>query len=174
MALTSLLFVPQYWTSPRFSTSIKTLESELRTFCGRGSWWYRGSRSEIFLREGLASIRNPRHKRHYAPFVVLLGVFVRLEAWHPHKTMDYTIISFSVGAIILAYLRRDLIPLMLTFTVLCFVLFLWVLALYPEFVRLYYNLPNLLGIFAHGVPIEELPFAATGGAIWSANLIFVS
>jgi hypothetical protein len=32
---------------------------------------------------------------------------------------------------------------------------------------LFLNLPNLLGIYIRGVPIEELLFAATGGTIWS-------
>ncbi|HWY53743.1 MAG TPA: lycopene cyclase domain-containing protein, partial [Terriglobales bacterium] len=59
------------------------------------------------------------------------------------------------------------------FTVLYFVLFLCVLALYPQFVQRYYNLPNLLGIFVVGVPIEELLFAATGGAIWSVAYEYV-
>jgi hypothetical protein len=71
----------------------------------------------------------------------------------------------------------DLIPLMVVgtvvFTVLYFVLFLCVLALYPQFVQRYYNLPNLLGIFVVGVPIEELLFAATGGAIWSVAYEYV-
>lgn len=178
MALTSLLFVPQYWTPP----SLFDLDQRIRVGIEDLLWaaavgGIAAVVGEIFLREKLASIRKSRHKRHYAPFVLLVGVFVALEVWHPHKTMDNTIISFAVGALILGYLRRDLIPLMLTgattFTVLYFVLFLWVLALYPEFVRRYYNLPNLLGIFIHGVPIEELLFAATGGAIWSVAYEYV-
>jgi Lycopene cyclase len=91
--------------------------------------------------------------------------------------MDNTIISFAAGALVLGYLRHDLIPLMLTsiasFTLLYFVLFLWVLFLYPEFVERFYNLPNLLGLYIHGVPIEELLFAATGGAIWSVAYEYV-
>jgi len=104
-------------------------------------------------------------------------VFVALEFWHPGKTMYNTIISFVVGAIVLACLRRDLIPLMLTsalsFTVLYFFLFLCLLFLYPQFVQRYYNLGNLLGIYVLGVPIEELLFAATGGAIWSVAYEYV-
>jgi hypothetical protein len=60
-----------------------------------------------------------------------------------------------------------------SFTVLYFVLFLMVLLLYPRFVHRYYNLPNLLGVYVLGVPIEELLFAATGGAIWSAAYEYV-
>lgn len=48
-----------------------------------------------------------------------------------------------------------------------------VLAFYPEFVRRYYNLPNLLGVYVRGVPIEEVLFAATGGAVWSVAYEYV-
>lgn len=172
MAFTSILFVPQYWTPP----SLFDLDRRIRVGIEDFLWaaavgGIAAVVGELILRERLALLRKSRHKRHYAPFVLLCLVFVALEIWHPHKTMNNTIISFAFGAIILAYLRRNLIPLMLvgsvTFTVLYFVLFLCVLVLYPEFVMRYYNLPNLIGIFVHGVPIEELLFAGTGGAIWS-------
>ena len=91
--------------------------------------------------------------------------------------MTSTIAGLAVCALVLAYLRRDLILLMLvsasSFTVLYFVLFLVVLAFYPEFVRRYYNLPNLLGIYVRGVPIEEVLLAATGGAVWSVAYEYV-
>lgn len=178
MALTSLLFVPQYWTPP----SLFNLDQKIRVGIEDFLWaaavgGIASIVGEIVVKEKLAAIRKSRHKRHYAPFVVIVALFVVLELWHPNRTMDNTIISFAVGAIVLAYIRRDLIPLMLTstasFTILYFVLFLWVLLLYPEFVRRFYNLPNLLGIFVGGVPIEELLFAATGGAIWSVAYEYV-
>lgn len=91
--------------------------------------------------------------------------------------MNATIVSFTAGALVLGYIRRDLIPLMLTsavsFTVLYFVLFLCVLFLYPQFVDRYYNRPNLLGIYVLKVSIEELLFAATGGTIWSVAYEYV-
>ena len=69
-----------------------------------------------------------------------------------------------------AYLRRDVIVLMLIgaliFTALYLVLFVYLL-LYPDFVQRSYNVPNLLGINIFRVPIEELMFAASGGAVWS-------
>jgi hypothetical protein len=61
----------------------------------------------------------------------------------------------------------------LSFTVLYFALFLIFLSLYPDFIQRYYNIPNLLGIYVVGIPIEELLFAATGGAIWSVAYEYV-
>ena len=51
--------------------------------------------------------------------------------------------------------------------VLYFLLFVYFLALYPDFIERYYNLSNISGIRLLGVPIEELMFAASGGAVWS-------
>jgi hypothetical protein len=178
LALTSLLFVPEYWTPP----SLFNLDQRIRVGIEDFLWaaavgGIASVVGELFLRERLGAIRKSRHKRHYAPFVLVVVVFVVLYFGLHWKTMNATIISFAVGVLVLGYLRRDLVPLMLTsaatFTVLYFVLFLCVLALYPEFVRSYYTLKNLFGIYVLGVPIEELLFAATGGAIWSVAYEYV-
>jgi len=178
MALTSLLFVPQYWTPP----SLFDLDQRIRVGIEDFLWaaavgGIASVVGELFLRERLALMRRSRRKRHYVPFVFVAILFGALEFWHCDRTMINTIISFAAGALVLGYLRRDLVPLMVTsavdFTALYFVLFLCVLLLYPEFVRRYYNLPNLVGICILGVPIEELLFAATGGAIWSVAYEYV-
>jgi len=91
--------------------------------------------------------------------------------------MNSTIVALAVYAAIIAYLRPNLVRLMLTraagFTLLYFGLFLMVLALYPRFVQRCYTLVNLLGIFALGVPIAELLFATSGGAVWSVAYEYV-
>lgn len=178
VALTSLLFVPQYWTPPSlFDLDLKIhvgIEDFLWAAAVGGIAAVIG---EIILKERLGAMRKSRHKRHYGPFVFLVTVFAALELWHPGKTMINTIVALALGAAFVAFIRRDLIPLMLmsalSFTALYFALFLCVFFLYPEFVERYYNLPNLLGIYVLGVPIEELLFAATGGAIWSVAYEYV-
>jgi hypothetical protein len=178
LAITSLLYVPQYWLPPSL------FDLDLKIHVGIEDFLWAATVGGIaaviggmVLKDRLAGIRKSRHKRRYAPFILLVVVFGALEFWHPGKTMINTIIAFAAGAIALAWLRRDLIPLMavglVSFALLYFVLFECVLALYPEFVTRYWNLPNLLGIFVAGVPIEELLFAATGGAIFSAAYEYV-
>ncbi len=133
--------------------------------------------AEIVLKERLSVMRRTARKRHFAPFVAVIVVFVALQLWHRDKTIYNCIIAFAVGAIVIAVLRSDLIPTMLigalSFTALYFVLFLIVLKLYPEFVTRFYNIPHLLGIYVLKVPIEELLFAGTGGAIWSVAYEYV-
>jgi hypothetical protein len=178
VALTSLLFVPQYWTPPSLFNLDQTIRVGIEDFLWAAAvGGIAAIVGEISLKEKLGTIRTSRHKRHYAPFTVAIAVFLALEFGLHWKTMTSTIAALAICALVLAYLRRDLILLMLvsatSFTVLYFALFLVVLAFYPEFVRRYYNLANLLGICVHGVPIEELLFAATGGAVWSVAYEYV-
>jgi hypothetical protein len=177
-ALTSFLFVPQYWTPD----SLFNLDQRIRVGIEDFLWaaavgGIAAIAGEICLRDKLAALRKSRHVRHYWPFLLVAVLLTILEFLHPHKTMENVIISGAVGAFVLAWLRRDLIPLMLTstasFTALYFLLFCCVLFLYPQFVQRFYNLPNLLGIYVAGIPIEELMFAATFGALWSVAYEYV-
>lgn len=172
LGLTSILFVPQYWTPP----SLLNLDQRFRVGIEDILWagvvgGIASVIAEILLKEKLASNRNQLHKRHYAPFIVMVGVFVILEFWHPGKTIYNTIISFAACALVVAFLRSDLIlPMIagaLDFLLLYAALFVYFLALYPDFIQRYYNIPNLLGIYIFKVPIEEFMFAASGGAVWS-------
>jgi hypothetical protein len=178
MALTSILFVPQYWTPP----SLFDLDQKIRVGIEDFLWaaavgGIASVVGELLLKDKLATLRSQPRKRHYLPFVVILVAFVLFDLRPPHNTMDSSILAFAIGAVVIAFLRRDLILLMLvsaaSFTLLYFFLFLCVLFLYPEFVHRFYNIPNLFGIYALGVPIEELLFAATGGAIWSVAYEYV-
>jgi lycopene cyclase-like protein len=177
-ALTSFLFVPQYWTPE----SLFNLDQRIRVGIEDFLWaaavgGIAAIAGEICLREKLAALRKSRHVRHYWPFILVAVLLTILEFWHPHKTMVNVIVSGTAGAFLLAWLRRDLIPLMLTstasFTALYFLLFRCVLFLYPQFVQRFYNLANLLGIYVAGIPIEELMFAATFGALWSVAYEYV-
>jgi len=178
MALTSILFVPQYWSPP----SLFDLDQRIRVGIEDVLWaaavgGIASVVAEILLKERLSALRKGVRKRHLAPFVVVVVVFIVLELWHPGKTIYNTIIAFAIGAVVIAVLRSDLIPTMLigalSFALLYFALFLVFLFLYPGFIQRYYNIPNLLGIYVHGVPIEELLFAGTGGAVWSVAYEYV-
>jgi hypothetical protein len=177
-ALTSVWFIPQYWTPPSLFNLDMRYKVGLEDFLWAAAVGGIASAiGEILLKERLAAHRRQAHQRHYAPFVVMVVLFAALEHWRPGKTIYNTIISLTVGAIGVAILRRDLLPMMavgaLDFTALYFALFVVVLLLYPEFVRRFYNIPNLWGMFIAGVPIEELLFAASGGAVWSVAYEYV-
>lgn len=172
LALTSFLFVPQYWMPP----SLFNLDTHIRV--GIEDFLWAGAVGgiasvvgEIVLKERLAARRKHRRKKHIVPFAVMAVVFAICYAWHPQKNIYNTAIAFVACALVVAFLRSDLIPTMLVgaavFTILYFLLFMFFLWLYPGFIERYYNLPNISGIRLLGVPIEELMFASTGGAVWS-------
>src|SRR6266852_9753776 len=129
MALTSLLFVPQYWTPP----SLFSLDQKIRVGIEDVLWasavgGIASVVAEIFLKERLSALRKGIRKRHFAPFIIVVVVFVVLQLWHPGKTIYNSIIAFAIGTAVIAVLRSDLIPTMLTgalsFALLYFALFL--------------------------------------------------
>jgi hypothetical protein len=178
LALTSILFIPQYWMPP----SLFDLDTKIKVGIEDFLWaaavgGIASVVAEILLKERLSRLRKGPRKRHFAPFVVVVAVFIALEIWHSDKTIYNCIIAFAIGAVVIAVLRSDLIPTMLigalSFTALYFALFLIVVLLYPDFVTRFYTIPHLLGIYVLKVPIEELLFAGTGGAIWSVAYEYV-
>src|SRR2546427_4386442 len=129
MALTSILFIPQYWTPP----SLFDLDQKIRVGIEDVLWaaavgGIASVVAEILLKERLSVLRKGVRKRHFAPFVVVVVVFIVLQFWHPGKTICNTIIAFAIGALVIAYIRSDLIPTMFTgalsFALLYFALFL--------------------------------------------------
>lgn len=178
LALTSFLFVPQYWTPPSLFDLDARFRLGIEDFLWAGAVGGIASAvGEMVLKERLAARRKHPRKKHYAPFIVMLAVFVVLWARHPDKNIYNTAMAFTACALVVTFLRSDLIPTMLVgavvFTVLYFLLFLYFLRLYPDFVECYYNLRNISGIRLQGVPIEELMFAASGGAVWSVAYEYV-
>jgi len=171
-ALTSILFIPQYWTPP----SLFNLDARYKVGMEDFLWaaavgGIASVIGEIALEERLTRSRQEKRKRHYAPFLVLGILLVVLQLWHPGKTIYNMIAALSVCALVLLLLRPDLCWLQaigaVTFTVLYWMLFELLLRLYPNFIPQFYTIKNLLGIYVLGVPIEELLFAASGGAVWS-------
>src|SRR3981189_1202625 len=178
MALTSILFVPQYWTPPSLFNLDQKIKVGIEDFLWAAAVGGIASVvAEILLKERLSALSKGARKRHFSPFIAVDVGVTSLQLLHPGKTIYNTIIAFAIGAVVIAVLRSDLIPTMLigalSFTALYFVLFLLVLFLYPEFVQRYYAISHLLGIYVRGVPIEELLFAGTGGAIWSVAYEYV-
>jgi hypothetical protein len=177
-ALTSIIFIPQYWTPPSLFNLDATIKVGIEDFLWAGAVGGIASViGEALLKEKFAARRAQKPKRHFAPFIVMTILFVILEWWHPDKTIYNMIIALVIGASVVLLLRRDLTLLMCVgaanFTALYFVLFVYFLLLYPNFIHDHYNVPNLLGIYVWKVPIEELLFAASGGAVWSVAYEYV-
>jgi hypothetical protein len=76
-----------------------------------------------------------------------------------------------VGGIALALCRPDLVRKMivgsLLMTGLYFLYFQTLILVYPGYVERVWNIPALTGIWIGSVPLDELLFALSLGALWS-------
>jgi hypothetical protein len=172
-ALMGFLFIPLYWHPPslfdldqNFGISIEdvvwsAVVGGIATVTG-----------EALFRDELDPTRQPGRRNVLVPVGVTVFVFAFLELLHRESAMNNLLAGFTSGALVIAFARRDLIPYMFrsaaAFSVLYFLLFYSLTLIYPNFVPGFYNLKNMAGIYVFGVPIEELEFAFTGGAMWSA------
>lgn len=171
-AVTSVLFIPQYWTPPSLFNLDLRFKVGIEDFLWAAAVGGIASViGEIALKERLARGRAQKRRKHITPFVVLAVLLVVLQIWRPEKTIYNMIIALAICAAVVIALRPDLSVVMLagaaTFTILYWGLFEILLRLYPHFIEKFYNVPKLLGIYALGVPLEEILFAASGGAVWS-------
>ena len=171
-AVTSVLFIPQYWTPPSLFNLDLRFKVGIEDFLWAAAVGGIASViGEIALKERLARGRAQKRRKHLTPFAVLAVLLVVLQIWRPEKTIYNMIIALAICAAVVIALRPDLSVVMLvgaaTFTILYWGLFEILLRLYPHFIERFYNVPKLLGIYALGVPLEEILFAASGGAVWS-------
>lgn len=179
LGLTEPLFVPSYWLPyTLFDLARKTrfdLESLIFSFAVGGITTilyesFRGrSREPVDEHE----MHQGRHRFHRLALLSPLLSFGVLYSFTTLNPIYSTIIAMAIGAVATRLCRPDLLRAMITgsvlFLVLYFVVFLvgfvW---FFPGYVEAVWNLPAISGILVAGVPIEELLFAASLGAMWSS------
>lgn len=176
--LTEPLFVPAYWNPPSlFNLAQRTgfdIESLIFTFAigGIGSVIYK-----IILKKKSALMNDmeKKHKRHKYHLYILLTpvpVFLFLALFTSLNHIYCGIISMFVGAVASLYCRPDLKAKIwlggLLFLLYYLIFFLSLIALYPGYVELVWNLKVLSGLLPLGVPLEEWLFAITFGMLWSS------
>lgn len=179
LGLTEPLFVPSYWLPfTLFDLARRTrfdLESLLFSFAVGGitsvlyeSLWGK-SRKPI----GTHEMHRGRHRFHRLALLSPIISFGVLYLVTPLNPIYSTILAMTIGTIATWLCRPDLLKPMgigsLLFLALYFVVFLigfvW---LFPGYVEAVWNLPAISGILIAGVPLEELLFAASMGAMWSS------
>lgn len=179
LGLTEPLFVPSYWLPfTLYDLARQTrfdLESLLFSFAVGGittilyeSFWGK-SRKSISVHE----MHQGRHRFHRLALLLPFIAFGILYLLTPLNPIYSTILAMTIGAVATWHCRPDLLKAMLTgsllFLVIYFVVFfigfVW---LFPGYVEAVWNLPAISGILIAGVPIEELLFAASLGAMWSS------
>jgi hypothetical protein len=179
--VTEFFFVPEYWNPPALFDLINRIGFGIESFMF--SFFGAGIATVVYeilfhknLRKKLAHTKKTPLLIRFLPYWVFTLGFIAGEIVFPTYSIFNLIISGFLTISTTALLRRDLIPQLaasgLIFAVLYFGLFTFYNQLFPDYISLVYTLPNLIGIFVLGIPIEEILFAISLGAAWSTMYEF--
>lgn len=125
---------------------------------------------EIIFNFKIAKTSQAKLKKGHAIFVSLL-ISVVLFVFTPMNTVDFFIIFQLLGAIIIIWQRRDLLPNSLLggafFMFLYGLLFVIFKLLFPSFLSSFYNLERTSHVWFLGIPLEEFLYAFSLGMMWA-------
>ncbi len=176
--LTEPIFVPEYWNPPSlFDLAINTgfdIESLIFSFAigGIGAVLY-----EYFIRTKHVKMKHNEknshtHKYHLLVLISPLIAFLPLHIFTSLNPIYSASIAMAIGAIAALFCRPDLkkkiLISSLIFTTLYFLFFMLFTLIYSNIVQQVWNLQAISGILILNVPLEELIFAFTFGALWSS------
>lgn len=174
--LTEPLFVPSYWSPPSlFDLAIRTgFDIESLIFCF-GIGGVAAVLFDVIAGTRIAPVpcaerNHPRHRFHgwaiASPFIAFV-----LIAWFPWNAIYPAIVAMTIGAIATSICRPDLITSTIigavSFVTYYTVFFAGLEWLSPGYVDEVWNLEALTGIYWLGIPLEEVLFAASFGAMWA-------
>lgn len=178
LGLTEPIFVPSYWAPPTVFNLANLYRVDLESFIF--SFAIGGVASVIYETLGENRKKMPsremifeRHRFHRLAVLTPIFVFALLYSTSAINPIYSTILALLAGAVATCLCRPDLKAMMikgaLIFSIVYFIIFwtTFVLA-FAGYVSHVWKLTSLSGILIVGVPLEELLFAATLGAMWSS------
>jgi hypothetical protein len=178
LGLTELLFVPAYWNPPSLFNLAQRIHLDIESLLF--SFGVGGLTVVIYewifpVRHRTASAGERHMRRHrFHVFALLTAplLFVTFVAATKLNPIYSVILSLVGGGIATCYCRPDLMPKMagsaLLFLGFYFGYFLTLVVIYPDYVRLVWNLAAISGVLVLGIPVEELAFAFSLGFLWSS------
>ena len=176
--LTEPLFVPEYWNPPSLLNLAATtgfdIESLLFSFAvgGIGSVIYDTFFKSTNIKMSKHEMHSKRHRYHLLALFSPVIAFIIISLSTELNPIYSASIAMFVGGIATILCRPDLKKKILysgiIFLAIYFTFFLLFNTVYPDAVRQFWNIAGISGIFAFGVPIEELLFAFTYGLMWSS------
>jgi hypothetical protein len=179
LGLFEWFFVPAYWTPlTLFDLAARTgldIETFVFAFAGAGivSVLYEsaipGRRHEAVP---LYERRLPRHRYHVPALLSGPVLFILLLLVTDLNPIYVLIIAPVAGGLLTWYCRPDIKGKMfigaLLFLGMYFVYFLSLVLVFPDYVRIVWNLSAISGVLIAGIPLEELLFAISAGFFWSS------
>lgn len=178
LGLSEPFFVPEYWSPPSlFDLALRTgfdIESLIFSFGvgGIAVVIYERIFPVIHQQMTLNQRHLPRHRYHLFALMSAPLLFLLLIIATKLNPIYSSIIAMAMGGLFTWYCRPDLKRKMFVsaglFTILYFVYFLTLIAMFPGYVEKVWNLKAISGILIVGIPLEELFFAASLGFLWSS------
>jgi len=163
--------VPTYWNPDSLFDLIKKYGVGIESFIF------------LFLMAGIASViyeflrkKKPvklAHggRNHFWLLFFIVFAYVVMSILFPSKAIYNLMIVGASGAVVTAYLRRDLWKQIFAsafiFSFLYFGIFVLLNLAFNGFVEYSYNLKNTWGILVLGIPLEEIGAVFFVGAFWS-------
>ena len=175
LGLSEPLFFPDYWFPPTLfrlgETTGFDIESLIFSFAVSGFFGVSGKYALKPLADGEKTSR--RHRHHRCLLSMPVWLFFGLEGLTTWDAIYNASLGLLGGAIATILCRPDLlyqaIKGALIFTGFYFLFFSAMAASHPGFVTLYWNLANISGLQIAGIPVEELLFAFSLGAMWGVR-----
>lgn len=173
--LTEPLFVPEYWLPPSlFSLAATTgFDIESLIFCfaigGMGVVIYNVVNRQEFAPVSELYHRLPIHRHHRVAIVIPFVVFPALYflPWNP---IYPAIVAMVAGAVATMLCRPDLRNKVWVGGVLFLVFYTFFVGglelIQPGYIEMVWNLGELSGVTALGIPLEEYLFAFSFGVYW--------
>jgi lycopene cyclase-like protein len=178
LGFTELLFVPSYWNPPSLFDLAQRIHLDIESVLF--SFGVGGLTVAIYewifpVRHQTASFGERQMSRHRFHIVALLTapvLFVALSGATRLNPIYSAILALMGAGLATCYCRPDLMSKMMgsafLFLGFYFAYFLTLLMIYPDYVRLVWNLPAISGVLVLGIPVEELAFALSLGFFWSS------
>ncbi|MEK6974369.1 MAG: lycopene cyclase domain-containing protein [Nanoarchaeota archaeon] len=176
--LTEPIFVPEYWSPPSlFNLAATTgfdIESLIFSFSvgGIGAILYETFVKARHIKMSPHEKNSSMHRHHLLTLISPILIFLPLYLFTSLNPIYSASIAMAIGAIAALFCRPDLKKKMLfgslMFLALYFMFFVSFNLVYPGIVKQVWNLQAISGILIFGVPLEELMFALTLGALWSS------
>lgn len=179
LGLTEPIFVPSYWMPPTLFNLAEKIhfdfESIIFSFAVGGITAVLYEAIFKVKREKLSSHNQHQsgHRIHAIALASPIVSFLLLFLLTPLNSIYCAIIALVIGVIATWYCRPDLLQAMfiggfLFLTVYFVIFFITFVLLTPGYIRVVWNFSNISGILILGVPVEELLFAGSLGAMWSS------
>jgi len=176
LGLSEPLFYPAYWFPPTlFDLGNKTgldIESLIFSFavgglgCALYDYFYGYQEKPI----NCLQRHRSQHRFHKLSLSSPIWSFLLLELFTPWNAIYTASLALLIGAIGTLYCRPELklriVNSALMFMVFYFLFFSAMNLSHPNFVTLYWNHAQISGIQLLHIPIEELMFSFTFGALW--------